>query len=288
MSKKIMVLGSNGMAGHVIAIGLQEDYVNYEVVTVARNSGILKPDIILDVTNFLALKDIIYNIKPDVVVNCIGILNKSAESSPDLAVLINSYLPHFLENITNNTDIKIIHISTDCVFSGDKGHYEENSLKDGRGFYAQSKAIGEIENKKDLTFRTSIIGPEINNNGIGLFHWVSSQKGNVNGFTNAFWTGVTSIELLAAVKSAIDENLIGVYHLVNENKISKYSLLKLIVDEFKFDINIVPFDDFKVDKSLLNTRTDFNFRVNSYKNMIANMKKWILDHQVIYSYNLNN
>lgn len=176
MKSKVLILGANGMAGHVITTGFRSDPSNFEVISVARTRSLIKPDILLDVTNFIELENLIKKTNPNFIINCIGLLNKSAEDRPDKAILINSYLPHFLENITQNSISKIIHISTDCVFSGYEGNYTEASPKNGIGFYAQSKALGEVINNKDLTIRTSIIGPEINSNGIGLFHWFSQQK----------------------------------------------------------------------------------------------------------------
>ena len=284
MSKSIIVLGANGMAGHVITTGLREDFNNYNVVSVARSSSEIKPTIILDVSDFVGLKFLIDSNKPDVIINCIGLLNKTAEDNPDQAVLINSYLPHFLESTTKNTKTKVIHISTDCVFSGEEGGYLESSFKNGRGYYAQSKSLGELINSKDLTFRTSIIGPELNQNGIGLFHWFANQNSEIKGYTNAFWTGVTTIELLKAVKVAINNDLVGLYHLVNAEKISKFNLVSLFNEVFGKGLSIVPYDGYTVDKSLINTRSDFAFRVKGYSEMIIEMKKWIIDHKELYTH----
>lgn len=280
MSKSIIVLGANGMAGHVITTGLIED--NYDVISVARSSSRIKPSVILDVTDFIGLKSLIDSRKPNVIINCIGLLNKTAEDNPDQAILINSYLPHFLESCTKYTKTKVIHISTDCVFSGEQGSYLETSFKNGYGYYAQSKALGELNNSKDLTFRTSIIGPELNENGIGLFHWFTNQKSEIKGYTNAFWTGVTTIELLNAIKCAIENDLVGLYHLVNSEKISKFNLVSLFNEVFYTDLSIIPCDAYSVDKSLINTRSDFAFRVKGYKEMIIEMKKWISDHKELY------
>ena len=120
-------------------------------------------------------------------------------------------------------------------FSGKEGSYTEDSFKNGIGFYAQSKALGEVINTKDLTFRTSIIGPELKQNGIGLFHWFMNQSGDVSGYKEAFWSGVTTIELAKAIDQAIDQKLTGLYHLVNNNKISKYDLLDYINTVFRND-----------------------------------------------------
>ena len=284
MNKKILVLGANGMAGHIITIGLKESFNFYDIMSVARSNSIIKPTYILDVLNFKDLEALINTTMPNIIINCIGILNKNAENNPEKAVLINSYLPHFLEAITKNTNIKIIHISTDCVFSGKEGNYLETSFKNGIGYYAQSKALGEIINKKDLTFRTSIIGPELNNAGIGLFNWFYNQKGEINGYTKAIWTGITTIELLNAIKAAITENLCGLYHLVNNKRISKFDLLNLIKDEFVKNIILIEDNNYKIDKSLLNTRKDFDFKVKEYKEMVSDMNFWIKKHKNLYNH----
>lgn len=282
MSKRIIVLGVNGMAGHLITLGLQNSINQFEVIGIARTSSIIKPDVILDVSNFNDLELFIKKSNADVIINCIGLLNKTAEENPDKAILINSYLPHFLEAITRSTKTKIIHISTDCVFSGTEGSYVESSIRNGVGYYAQSKALGELNNKKDLTFRTSIIGPELNINGIGLFHWFFNQNNEIKGYTNVFWTGITTLELLKAIKSSIDQDLKGIFHLVNNEKISKYQLLEIMNNEFDKGLDIKLDGTYVVDKSLINTRTDFKFNVGTYKSMIHEMKLWIESHHEIY------
>lgn len=282
MSKRIIVLGVNGMAGHLITLGLQNSMNQFEVIGIARTSSIINPDVILDVSNFNDLELFIKKSNADVIINCIGLLNKTAEENPDKAILINSYLPHFLEAITKSTKTKIIHISTDCVFSGKEGSYVESSMRNGVGYYAQSKALGELNNKKDLTFRTSIIGPELNINGIGLFHWFFNQKNEIKGYTNVFWTGITTLELLKAIKSSIDQDLKGIFHLVNNEKISKYQLLEIMNNEFDRGLDIKLDGTYIVDKSLINTRTDFKFNVGTYKSMIHEMKLWIESHREIY------
>jgi dTDP-4-dehydrorhamnose reductase len=284
MSKSIIVLGANGMAGHVITIGLRGDINNYNVISVARSSSEIKPTIILDVSDFVGLKSLIDSSNPDVIINCIGLLNKTAENNPDQAILINAYLPHFLESTCKNTKTKVIHISTDCVFSGEEGSYVESSFKNGRGYYAQSKALGELNNSKDLTFRTSIIGPELNQNGIGLFHWFANQSIGIKGYTNAFWTGVTTSELLNAIKVAINNDLVGLYHLVPSEKISKFNLLGLFNEVFGTGLAIVKYGGYNIDKSLVNTRSDFAFRVKGYKEMIIDMQIWINDHKELYTH----
>ena len=279
--KKIIVLGSNGMAGHVVTLGLRAEIKKYKVIAVARTKSQVNPDVLMDISDFDKVKNLILHSKADVVINCIGLLNKKAEDNIDQAILLNSYFPHFLESITKNTNTKLIHISTDCVFSGVKGDYLETDFKDGIGFYAQSKSLGEIVNQKDLTIRTSIIGPELKDSGIGLFNWFTNQNGQIDGYTQAFWSGVTTIELMKAIKSGIEQDLKGLYHLVYLEKISKYNLLQLFAKNFdKKDVNIN--DSYKVDKSLVNTRVDFKYIVSNYQQMIFEMKEWILNNQGLY------
>jgi len=285
MRNKVLILGANGMAGHVITTGLKADDA-YEVISVARNKSVVNPTILMDVSNFDSLEILIKNTKADVIINCIGLLNTTAENNPDQAILVNSYIPHFLEAKTKNTNTKVIHISTDCVFSGEEGGYTEKSFKNGKGFYAQSKALGELDNSKDLTFRTSIVGPEINTNGIGLFHWFANQNGKINGYSNAYWTGITTIELFNAIKIAISENLTGLYHLVNDHKISKYSLVEIFNEVFHKNLSINPYDEYRLDKSLINSRTDFSFKVSSYKEMVLEMKNWIKKNKELYPHYL--
>jgi dTDP-4-dehydrorhamnose reductase len=278
---KYLVVGASGMAGHVIAIYLKEQ--GHRVTALTRRSFHYCENIIADVTSLPVVTEIIENGNYDAVINCIGILNQFAEENKHQAVFLNSYLPHYFSYITKNSKTKIIHLSTDCVFSGRRGNYNENSFKDGESFYDRSKALGELENDKDLTFRNSIIGPDINENGIGLFNWFMKQEGEINGFTTAIWTGVTTITLAKALEKAMEENLVGLYNLVNNDKISKYELLTHFNEYFKGNqLEINKSIIVSLDKSLINTRKDFNFLVPSYQEMIIEMKEWILVHKELY------
>lgn len=280
--KKILVVGAKGMAGHVVKAYLN-DLGRYEVWGIARGEYNDEKLIDLDVSNTNALKNIISEKAFDIVINCIGILNKTAEDNPEIAIWYNSYFPHLLEAWGKELAFKLIHISTDCVFSGKEGSYDETSFKNGIGFYAQSKALGEVINKKDLTFRTSIIGPELKINGIGLFHWFMSQNDTIAGYKEAYWTGVTTIELAKAIDKAIEQDLIGLYHLVNDSKIAKYDLLKYFNFLFKEDaIKVEGNADYKVDKSLINNRMDFDYQVPTYWDMLEEMSAWIDNYADLY------
>ena len=285
--KKILVIGYKGMAGHVVKNYL-ESTLNYEVWGIAR--GVLPEEntINLDVFSVKKLEDVLNKGDFDVVINCIGLLNKTAEDNPELAVWFNSYFPQLLASFGDKYNFKLIHISTDCVFSGKEGAYKEDSLKNGIGFYAQSKALGEVVNSKDLTFRTSIVGPELKPNGIGLFHWFMNQTDAISGFTEMFWTGVTTIELAKAINEAIIQELTGLYQLTNNTKICKYDLVREFNRVFKRnEVKITPNSDYKIDKSLINTRKDFDYNIPIYSTMIEEMKEWMLSYRKLYGhYNL--
>ncbi len=270
--QKILIVASKGMLGHILKKYL-ESLNKYEVFATHRNDKDLKQkEFLLNVFDTNKLNDILEKIKPDFVINCAGILNKTAEENPDSAIFVNGYIPHYLDKMSIKYNYKLIHITTDCVFSGKAGNYKENDFKDATSYYGMSKSIGEVNNNRTFTIRTSIIGPDENPNGIGLFNWFMSQKGTVNGFTNVFWSGVTTLELSKAIEYSFNKNITGIYHLTNGIKISKYDLLKLIQKEFdKKDVEIIPYDNYFSDKSLVNTRTDFDFNVKSYEVMLKEM-----------------
>jgi dTDP-4-dehydrorhamnose reductase len=273
---KIMILGGKGMAGHMITAYFQQN-PKYNVFYTSRDPDD-KDGIYLDVTNSTKLEKIIESIKPDITVNCIGILNDHASTNTKLAFQVNSLLPHQLAKLTERYHGKLIHISTDCVFSGTKGDYTENDVPDGTSFYAQSKQLGEIISDKHLTIRTSIIGPELKDNGIGLFLWFMKQKGKIKGYEKVLWNGVTTLELAKAVEAMIQNNVTGLYHLGSEEKVSKYTLLKLIQEIFrKNDVEIIPDTEIILDRSIKRTRADFQYLIPSYQEMLFELREWMLN-----------
>jgi len=188
-----------------------------------------------------------------------------------------------LTRLADKINAKLIHISTDCVFSGDKKKpYVETDEKDGRGIYAKTKGLGEIVSDKHLTLRTSVVGPELKTDGEELFHWFMNQQGDISGFTKAIWSGVTTIELSKAVKWSIDNDITGLYHVTNNTSISKYELLKLFQKYTKKDISIKPVDGKNVDKSFIDTRLLMNYKIPSYDQMIKNMADLIKENSKLY------
>ena len=266
-----MVIGSGGMAGHVIYNYLSDH--GYNCVGIARNPIPRQRNFLLDVSNFCELDRLIQNESPDVVINAVGILIKGSKASISNAILMNSYFPHLLSDICKRYNSKLFHISTDCVFSGKLGGYKEDSFKDADDIYGRSKALGEVINEHDLTIRTSIIGPEIKDDGDGLFHWFMNTSGVARGFNNVFWSGVTTFELAKAIEELINSDITGLIHLTNNKKISKYELLVLLKEIWgRDDIDIIADFGPKHDKSLVSNRLPTDIRIPEYKEMLISMK----------------
>lgn len=279
---KILVLGCNGMAGHLIALYMCEQ--GHHVIGFAREKSKYVDSICGDAKDTGYVKRVIQEGKFDVVINCIGILNQCAEDQKSEAVFLNSYLPHYLADITAGTAAKIVHISTDCVFSGKSGGYTEQSLRDGESFYDRSKALGELEDDKNITLRTSIVGPDLRESGIGLLNWFMHQNKAVRGYTRAIWTGQTTLQLAKTIVQALKTNARGLYNAVPAQSISKYELLGLMNRYIrKKAIEIEPWDDFVVDKSLVRTRFDgLAQEIPGYDKMLQELGVWMRGHQELY------
>lgn len=278
---RILVLGGNGMAGHLIKIYFQQ--LSYEVYYSIREQCNDPAAIQLDLTVEKSTYTCLQNIKPDIVINAAGVLNQDAANRIKEAIYINSLLPHKLADYGNELGFKLFHISTDCVFSGLKGNYTEEDLKDGNTIYAITKNLGEVISDKHVTIRTSIIGPEIRKNGIGLFHWFMNQLGTIQGYQQAFWNGVTTLELVKTIDWVIQNKTSGLVHLTGTKSISKYDLLLLLQKVFNRDIEIIPFNNECSDKTLVNTRQDFTYPVQEYESMIQEMKKWMENNAELYN-----
>lgn len=282
------ILGCNGMAGHIISLYLKKQ--GHSVLGFARTKSKFVDSIVGDAFDTELLKKLIKENKFDAVVNCLGMLNQFAENDKASASFINSYLPHFLAKITADTETQIIHMSTDCVFSGKEGNYTENAFCDGETFYDRSKALGELVDSKNLTFRNSIVGPDINLKGIGLLNWFMKQSGEVNGYTKSIWTGQTTLQLAKTIEKAALEKAHGLYNAVPDHSISKFELLNLFNHYFKDDsLKINPVEGILADKSLIRTNYEFNYLIPDYETMIAELAEWIKNHKDMYPhYNIFN
>ncbi len=278
---KFFVLGCGGMAGHTISLYLSSK--GHEVFGFDRAKSPLIDSIAGDARDTETLRTIIKEGKFDSVINCIGILNQFAEENKSLAAFLNGYFPHFLAEATSATDTQVIHMSTDCVFSGKRGGYTEDDAPDGETFYDRSKALGELCDDKNITLRNSIVGPDINQNGIGLFNWFMKQEGPINGFTKAMWTGQTTLQLAKTMEVAAREKAHGLYNTVPDTSISKFDLLGLF-NKYMRDNKVVinPTDSFVADKSLVRTRFDFSYRIPDYETMVAEMAEFIKEHKNLY------
>ncbi len=270
---RVLILGSDGMVGHVVSLYFKER--GHDVSDIEQSSVLFK-------NGFESLAIFIREGLFDAVINCTAIINQEAESGKAEAVKINSLLPHFLESITAGTLTVIVHRSTDCIYSGDRGNYTLEDWPDAKSFYARSKFLGELNNEKDITIRTSLIGPETDEKGTGLFHWFYNQRGEVKGFANAVWTGITTVEFAKETEWLLENKKHGVFQLVPACSIGKYELLLLFHKYFPGDRNVIRIDNIRVDKSLVPVCG--GIAVPDYESMICEMRKWIDDHKNIYKY----
>ncbi len=260
---KVLILGATGMLGHKLMQILSQ---RFSVTGTVRSSALTYKDhpilcgmsLVSDVQaeNFDSIVGAVAQVHPDVIVNCIGIIKQHPNAKDPLhSIAINALFPHRLGSLCQASGTRLIHISTDCVFSGKKGNYSENDLPDSEDLYGRTKLLGEVANPGCLTIRTSIIGREIQGR-LGLIEWFLSQKGkSVRGFDGAKYTGFTT-QALAEIISDVIKNcpdLHGVWH-ISSNPISKYDLLGIVNRELGMGITIEKENAFFCDRSLNSTR----------------------------------
>lgn len=278
---RFLILGASGMAGHTICLYLQEQ--GHEVKGFSRTPTAFVPSIVGDALDRDILAKTVIQGNYDIVVNAIGILNQDADARKDVATYLNAYLPHALAAMTFDLPTRIFHMSTDCVFAGNTGPYSESALPDGMSFYDRSKALGELRDSKNLTLRNSIVGPDINPNGIGLLNWFMKQKEPIKGFTHAMWTGLTTLELAKAMEACALDGSTGLVNMVPEGNISKFDLLQLFNTHLHGGkVDLSPVDEPILDKTLIRTNLDSSFRPALYETQIREMADWIKDHKQLY------
>jgi dTDP-4-dehydrorhamnose reductase len=260
---KVLVLGASGMLGHTVLRFLAQSPGCTVVGTVRSPAAIrllpkaLHSQIIggVDSDNFESVAQLFDSMRPDVVINCIGLVKQLAEGNDPLtAIPINTLLPHRLLSLSKISGARLVHVSTDCVFSGSKGMYCEDDVADANDLYGRSKILGEVHDVHAVTLRTSIIGPELGSRN-GLLSWFLSQEKSVKGFRRAIFSGLPTVELARVMRDFIipRADLQGVYH-VSAAPISKYELLSLIAEAYGISIDIVPDDALVIDRSLDSTR----------------------------------
>jgi dTDP-4-dehydrorhamnose reductase len=261
--EKILVLGASGMLGNavfrVLAGSPQSDVVG--TVRSSRSVGLL-PNILrerlisgVDVENSDTLVFLFSKIRPTVVVNCIGLVKQLAESDDPLqAIPVNSILPHRLARLCDAVGARLVHMSTDCVFSGKEGMYTEADFADADDLYGRSKFLGEVDYPNAITLRTSIIGHE-RDGARSLINWFLSQEGRVKGYARAVFSGLPTVEIARIIRDYVIPNpeLHGIFHLSAE-PINKFDLLTLVAEVYGKSIEIVSDDKLVIDRSLDSTR----------------------------------
>ncbi|MGN9777406.1 dTDP-4-dehydrorhamnose reductase family protein [Micromonospora sp. H33] len=259
MSRRVLVLGATGMLGHTLMRELN-GAVGVEAYGAARDAAAadaFPPDVAARITSGLDVLELdrvgllLQEVRPDVVVNCVGVIKQRSEVQDAVrTITINSLFPHLLTRECAGRDIRLIHVSTDCVFSGDRGGYVETDIPDPPDLYGRSKLLGETTVPPALTLRTSIVGHELNSNR-SLVDWFLAQTGVVTGYTKAIYSGVTTTEFARLLRSVVlpREDLVGLYHIA-ATPISKYELLHLIARTYGWTGRIVPHDAVVCDRSL--------------------------------------
>ncbi|RLC21962.1 MAG: NAD(P)-dependent oxidoreductase [Deltaproteobacteria bacterium] len=250
---KVLILGVTGMLGHTLFTQLSQNK-NLEVYGRARCPKGLRECFTeslckrirnhADAENFDSITRTLASVRPDIVINCIGLIKQ-------LPITINAQLPHRISMISQTAGVRMIHISTDCVFDGTKGNYLEADESDTKDLYGQTKFLGEVAYPHCVTLRTSVIGRELRRD-YGLVDWFLSQKDKIRGFTKAIYSGFPTVELARIISDFVipRKSISGLYHVSSE-PISKYDLLKLVAGTYKKKkIRIEPFADFMVDRSL--------------------------------------
>ena len=257
---RVLVLGASGMLGNAV-VKVFATSGEHEVWATIRShasrrffaeSPHLKLITSLNVLDEDALLSTFADIRPEVVINCVGVIKQLGNANDPLVVLpINAMLPHRLARLCRLMDARLIHVSTDCVFSGRKGNYVESDLSDAEDLYGKSKFIGELhDDQHAITLRTSIIGHELNSHH-ALVDWFLNQQGKVRGYTRAIFSGLPTFELARVMLDYVlpHPELYGLYH-VSAAPIAKYDLLGLIAKEYAKEIEIEAYHDFEIDRSL--------------------------------------
>jgi dTDP-4-dehydrorhamnose reductase len=256
---RVLVLGANGMIGNAMIRVLNEKE-NWEVFGTVRSAEVKRffsPKIAgrlvteVDVENHASLVKVFGQVRPDVVINCVG-LTKHVQGADDplLAIPINALLPHRLAGLCGPAGARLIQVSTDCVFSGNKGGYTEDDPADATDIYGKSKSLGEVYYPNTITLRTSTIGHELQS-AYGLLNWFLSQRDRCQGFTRAIFSGLPSVVFAQLIRDIVipRPTLFGLYH-VGGRPIAKYDLLRLIAEVYGKSIEIVPDDQLTINRSL--------------------------------------
>lgn len=251
----ILLFGADGMLGHVLWSELSADHEVWATarhfpdrVSADRSRLILGVDV--DLTD--TINRAFATARPDVVINAVGIVKQRFPPPPyDQAILVNSVFPHELATVCKAVGARLIQFSSDCVFTGHSGPYTESADDWTSDPYGHTKLLGEVPWSPHVTFRTSFIGPELRQDPHGLFEWVRRQRGNIDGWINAIWSGLTTYEIARFLRAHVIDNpgLTGLYNLASE-PISKYSLIRAIADLWEVDVDVRPVPEPMINREL--------------------------------------
>ena len=257
--RKLVVLGCTGMIGHTLFRKISGD-PRYQVIGTTRSlegtSADFTPEMRrnirtgVNLSDFSTIEHLLVREAPDTVINCIGITKQQKDASPLAFIETNTALPHRVAEVCARTGARMVQMSTDCVFSGSKGNYDESDVSDAVDLYGRTKFLGEVTQGHCLTIRTSLIGRELGSQ-LGLLEWFLGQKGETKGFTKAIFSGLTTNELAKVFIAHIlpDESLTGLYH-ISSLPLSKFDLITLVARIFKKEITIHPSEELRIDRSL--------------------------------------
>lgn len=282
--KRILILGGTGMLGHILWERLSHRFPNV-YTTIRRsiedyeNDRLLRSDRVIDhidVMDYRIFEGVVRAIKPDVILNCIGITKRREDPINSIpSIVLNALFPHKLAKLAADIKAKVIHFSTDCVFDGRTGHYLDDTLPNATDLYGRTKALGEVTGNNVLTLRSSFIGKEMCE-GTELLEWFLSQKTTVRGFKNAIYTGLTTLELSRVIEKLILDypDASGLYNVSSE-PINKFDLLSLIGEKMHRSVEIIPDESFHCDRSLDSERfrRDFGYTPPTWTKMVEELSQ---------------
>jgi dTDP-4-dehydrorhamnose reductase len=278
---RILILGGDGMLGHQlfkswrdrynVRVTLRRNLTDYQSFRLFDRGNAYEG---IDARSGEGLIGVFADFRPDVLINAVGIVKQRDDAKAAIPSLeINALLPHRLAQLCKAAGARLVHISTDCVFSGRAGGYAEDSPSDAEDLYGRTKFLGEVHESGTLTLRTSIIGPELARK-TGLLEWFLAQRGTIRGFTNAIYSGLTTLELSRVIQLLLERfpEAQGLYHVSTE-PISKHDLLAMIRDRLGLEIAIVPDPSFRCDRSLNSDRfrTAFGYTPPSWPTLVAEL-----------------